>query len=254
MKFINYKHKSGYLIDIKKSEQMKVGGIAFTGTWDVSELVPIKKNDGADLQKITINLNDLYQDLYTCVIKIKDNKLEIREAILNLANKWGSLNCNSETFENLFGTSDTEAELNAEYKLLFRQALSERYVPVNEYRDWKLLLQKVIPNTQNFLQTYIKKNHLELSLVEYNFCVRDTRVQYKSVNLSSLDLIPQTLLSAITIFSQTKRDRRKKTTTIICAYENCNNEVTDNLGPGRPRVTCSDSCRTLKAKHRNKKS
>lgn len=241
----NIKHKSGYLIESKKETLILEGNTGMTVTMpnqDASKLIPKKEDLDIEYQELNINIADVYNDALDKVLNIKDKKTTHVEAIHALANKWGFLNMPVPLFGNKIFDDDEDAK-NREKKRNFA-----RYDGRKEYEDWLLLLNKIIPSSQSFLQQYLKVNQNEPCIDDFNHCIVGVEVKYKSLKRTSYEVIPNSLLAALTIFSKSQRDRRKKETVVICAYSKCNNEVTQNLGVGRGRVTCSNSCRTLKAR------
>lgn len=245
----NIKHKSGYLIDASVDTVVhKISGMTITmPNQDTSKLIPKSEDIDSEFQELKINIADVYNDALDKVINIKDKKITHVDAILALANKWGFLNMPLPLFHNTIFDDD---EL---YKKLEKERGFTRYDGRQEYKDWLLLLNKIIPSSQSFLQHYLKVNQNEPSIDDFNHCIMGVEVRYKSLKRTSYEVIPKNLLAALTIFSKSQRERRKKETVVICAYSKCNNEIAQNLGVGRGRVTCSDSCRTLKAReNRNK--
>lgn len=248
MKFKNYIHKSGYVLkeNYLKEEISKAGVMLLKRKGVDKSFLKPKSNpinlSSPEIISIDIDLNEMFQDLYEKAIHIKDEKVSLTDAIISSANKWGFLR----------NGSMIEISNEVKFSKLNGSFINQLYQGAEEYKYWKLLLQKVIPHTQDFLKFYLRANKMELSLSELNDCINGSVPVYKSLKRSSYDVIPLDLLAAITIFSQTKRDRREKDATIICAYEKCNNEVPNNLGKGRSRKTCSNSCRTLLSRHRTK--
>lgn len=247
----NIKHKSGYLIESKKETLILEGNTGMTVTMpnqDASKLIPKNEDIDIEYQELNINIADVYNDALDKVLNIKDKKITHVEAILALANKWGFLHKPLPLFwQSIF--DDDEDAIKAD-----KDRQWTRYDGRREYKDWLLLLNKIIPSSQSFLQQYLKANQNEPSIDDFNHCVMGVEVKYKSLKRTSYEVIPNTLLAALTIFSKSQRERRKKEAVIICAYSKCNNEIIQNIGVGRGRTTCSDSCRTLKARENTKKS
>ena len=252
MNFYNIKSKSGFKLLYENRQ------ITDSEGYEMHEYkVPVLKSNKLDDFILTeVNLNNLYNELLMEVRNIKEGKSSIENSILILSNNWGYLRVKHYTSS--LGSVDKLCQILIKHQIKQISNIEENYgknFGEIEYNFWKLLIQRVIPATQSWLSTYVKDKHLELSISNLNDCIANgVEVKYKSVDRASYEVIPTTLLSAITMFSKTKRKGKKQPETRICAYEFCNNEFTVNLGYGRPRVTCSDSCRTLKAKHRNKKS
>ena len=245
MEFKNIKHKSGYIIDVSFGKKFDTYGdykILKSKNSDNSLLLPCSTSSNEYLE-FNANLRRFYNELLTEVEKIKSQKSNLQQSIVKLANNWGYLLYS----RNLVVQGLLESH---GYKKRLHKAHLKNYDGMKEYKYWKLLLEKVIPSTQAHLKSYIEKNNNQMTLFDKNQCLIGTRVEYKNLHRTSYEVIPTNLLAAITIFSQTQRPRRKKSIAINCAY--CKKEITENLGAGRPRVTCSDSCRTLKAKHRKR--
>ena len=252
MKLKNIKHKSGYVIESKKGTDILKGNKGITVTFPNQEktsLIPKKNKYESECIEININLSDVYNDLLDKVISIKDKKINPNEAIISLANQWGFLCLPFFSLSRHSLFSDDEV-----LKKIERQSKFESYDGMSEYKYWKLLIDKIIPSSQSFLYPYLKKNNNQPTLNDFNSClVGGVHIEYKSMARTSYEVTPTNLLSALTIFSKSRKERRKKEAVIICAYSKCNNEILQNIGVGRGRTTCSDSCRTLKARENKKK-
>ena len=249
----NIKHKSGYLIESKKGTVILEGNTGMSATFpnqDMTSLVPKRDNYESEYQEITLNLANVYNDLLDKVISIKDKKINRNEAITRLADRWGFLYLPFYSLSKHSLFSDDEILKEVEKQSRFKSYDGEK-----EYKNWGLLVDKIIPSSQSFLYPYLKKNDNEPTLDDFNSClIGGVNIEYKSIARTSYEVTPTNLLSAITIFSKSRKERRKKEAVIICAYSKCNNEIIQNIGVGRGRTTCSDSCRTLKARENTKKS
>lgn len=250
MDFQNIKHKSGYTLTEKIGEDILISNeitMSFPDS-DVSYLKPVSDEFEEEYQDLSINLNDLYNDLLSKVIKIKDKKISLNDAILECANKWGFL-CMPNYHD--FGSSLMNDEA---YNNLINEGKFKSYKGKREYSRWKLLLNSIIPASQSFLSTYLKQTRNIPSIEDYNTCLyQGVDVTYKNLTRTSYEVIPTSLVAAIVIFSKSRKQRVKKETIVICSYSKCNNEIPQNMGVGRGRLTCSDSCKTLKSRENKKK-
>jgi len=248
MKFFNTKSKSGFKIVYEKRQ------ITDSEGYEMYEFkVPVlRPNKLDDVILFEVNLNNFYEELSKEIVAIKDGKTTLDDSILKLSNNWGYLRVKSHNVNP--SANDSLGSLGyVLFKHQIKQLSSNESYGEMEYNFWKLLIHKVIPATKSWLQTYVRLNFNELQLSNLNDCIKDgVEVRYKSLGRTSYEVVPTTLLSAITMFSKTKRQGMKKSENRTCAYGPCNNQFAVNLGYGRARVTCSDSCRTLKAKHREK--
>lgn len=261
------KNKSGFKLALDRRE-IAYDSEGYEGAIvDIQTLIPKHKKEP---ELHLVNLNDLYESLLNEVIDLKDSKTNLEESVLKLANKWGHLRIYSPTLssnlENVLEKIIPNLVINqpSNFEKIRYAAHCKLYSSKNilssgmtyaeeEFFYWKVLLTEIIPSSQSWLKPFMDKNGIQLNINNLNACIKDgIDIKYKSLKRSSYDMKPTNMLSAITIFSRTKRPRIKKTTSIICAYGPCQNEVPNNLGKGRARITCSDSCRTLKARHRTK--
>ena len=251
MELKNIKHKSGYLINSKSGSDIYKSDSGVTITFpnkDKSALVPVKDDYESEYQELTLNLSDVYNDVFEKVISIKDNKTNHVESIISLANNWGFLRKAPNMFDDsLFENDDMYHEYQNKSKF-------DRFNGEEEYKYWKLLLDKIIPASQSFLENYLKQNNNQPTISDFNSCLdRGITISYKSLKRTSYEVTPINLLSALTIFSKSRKERRKKQAVIICSYSKCEKEILQNIGIGRGRTTCSDSCRQLKYRENKKK-
>ena len=252
MNFYTLKNINGFKVALDRRE-VSYDSEGYEGAFlDVFTLLPKQKSKS---ELLLVDLNNFYEALLHEVIELNQNNKKLEESILYLANQWGHLRLNSTQIPADMSGSLANILYSSHCKNYYSKSLlpSGMTYAEEEFFYWKVLLTEIIPSSQPWLKSFMDRNGFQLSIKNMNSCIREgINIQYKSLKRSSYDIVPTNILSAITIFSQTKRPRKKKSTTIICAYGPCQNEVPENLGRGRARVTCSDSCRTLKARYKNR--
>lgn len=262
MKFLNQRNKSGFELklepaywDIQSTENKRTKKV------DVHtyRLYPKKIDEG---EVFEVNMNILLRELRVASLAIRKNEIDLNDAILDLANKWGHIQSKLPNFikfnnyKKLWGNlvkshlvranrnffEDLEEELDSTWTKVYSD---------HEYNAWKNLLEIIIPVTEPEGKQFLKVNKKRERYLEVlnQIMSEGAIVQFKSIDRKSFDVIPRNLYTAITLFAQKKRNNQKIDISSSCAYKPCGNEIAIDLGPGRQRKYCSDSCRVLKTKY-----
>lgn len=262
MKFLNQRNQSGFELklepaywDLQNTQDKRTKRV------DVHtyRLYPKKADEGEIFE---VDMNILLRELRAASLGIRKNEIDLNDAIFNLANKWGHIQSQLPNFINLnnykkqldmvvmshliHANSRFFDDLEEELSYTWKEVYSE-----HEYNAWKNLLEIIIPVTEPEGKQFLKINKKRERYLEVlNQIVSEGAiVKFKSIHRKSYDVIPTNLNTAITLFAQKKRNIQKVDISSSCAYKPCGKEITIDLGPGRQRKYCSDSCRVLKGKY-----
>lgn len=240
MKLQNIILKSGFKIKTKK-EVYSLD--SYEGEfYNSKSLYRVSKSFG-DIEIRTIDVKDFYNALLDEAVKIKDKKIDLDKSINLLSNEWGFLRIANQHIDSKLGKLS---------EILIKTNL-KNFDGRKEYEYWKLILTKLIPSTQPWFSTYIKSHSLQMRVSDFNNCIKDgVDIKYKSLSRTAYTITPTNLLSAIAIYSKSIKPRKKHSIVSVCAYSKCQKEFSQHLGAGRTRLTCSDSCKTLKSRENKK--
>ena len=230
------RYVSGTKID-KEDEIIEGRGIKiFKG--DSYLIKPKLKNSKKEF--INVSLDDLYEDIKLAVHHFKDDPHSINNSILDLSTKYGFL-CFSTSSPLLL--HEDESVVRRIEDLITADMSAYEPDGFDEYATWKYLITQFFPPNLPYLESWVKSKNIEYGLPFLNRNLTFTMVVFTSLKMNKFDVIPTALISAIILYIKAKKHNKEPF--FECNYEPCKKIVINNIGKGKPKKYCSNSCKSM---------